>query len=126
MTFNWDGTKLNSSNYDLKVLGKTTSGEIFYGYALLPEFLEDPASLVTLPLQHKDDVLITEVENFGLKESLPSKLKIIKHSNQKHEAISLFDIPVLKPYEVFKIELPVKNFDNSEYEAILITNSNEE
>ncbi len=125
VNFAWDGTKLSASNYDLKLLGKTSSGDIVYGYALLPEFTDNPASLVTLPIKIKENVLITEVENFGLTPSKLSVLKIFKHSDQKQELVKQFVVPSLKPYEHFKINLAVEASEFTSYEARIITEDEE-
>ncbi|GEM_PF-1828485 len=111
LTFDWYGTKLNTSNYDLKLLGETNSGELLYGYALLPQFKEDPAALVTLPIKIEEGVLKTQVENFGLKASNPVILKVYTYANEEWQVIKQLKIPALKPYEISKIEIPIKDVE---------------
>ncbi|CAZ95057.1 glycoside hydrolase family protein [Zobellia galactanivorans] len=125
VTFIWDGSEIGSSNYDLKILGRAMTGEVVFGYALLPQYREDPASLVTLPIKIKDSILYTEVENFGLKKSAPCKLKIFKYFNQKRELLKQFDIKALKAYETYKIKFPVEGDARVEYEALLVSTEEE-
>ncbi|MGC6430998.1 MAG: glycoside hydrolase family protein [Jejuia sp.] len=111
LTFNWHGTKLNTSNYDLKLLGETNSGNMLYGYALLPQYKEDPAALVTLPIKIEEGILKTQVENFGLKPSNPVVLKVYTYANEEWQVIKQLKIPALKPYEISKINIPIKDVE---------------
>ncbi|MEM6641438.1 MAG: glycoside hydrolase family protein [Bacteroidota bacterium] len=120
VTFDWNSSAISPSNYDLKVLGKNKNGGIIYGYALLPQFSEDPASLATLPIKIKNDTLYTEVENFGLQASKPSKLKVFQISNQSRKVLKDYTIPALKPYEKFDISFPVKLTREASYEARIV------
>ncbi|MEM0992029.1 MAG: glycoside hydrolase family protein [Bacteroidota bacterium] len=122
LIFKWDGSQISNSNYDLKVLGKTKTGSLVLGYALLPEFSDNPAALVTLPIKIKDKVLITEVENFGLKASTPSTLTLFRYSNQEREQVKQFSIPSLKPYERFAINFDVEKKEGIKYEALITHN----
>lgn len=123
------GMEILDDNYDLKLLGKSTNGSIIFAYALLPGFSEDPASLVTLPIkiEEKDDkqVLLTSVENFGLKNSSPCQVKIFRNYAQKREIIKELAIPSLEPYEEYKIEVSVNDNKNVEYEAMIINSKTE-
>ncbi|WP_111707275.1 glycoside hydrolase family protein [Lutibacter citreus] len=124
LTFNWNKTKITSADYDLKLLGKSKTNAIVFGYALLPQKTEDPASLVTVPFKietkNNKQYLTTVVENFGLKNSTPSKLNIYQYLNQKRNKIKEFEIPNLKPYESFAIEYPINTKDEAEYEIVIL------
>lgn len=124
VSFDWAGTKLSGNDYDLKLLGETTKGKIIFGYALLPGNAENPAALASLPIKIEDrngaNVLVSAVENWGLKSSDSCTAKLFKLSEQKREVVKEFDVPALKPYEAFKIEFPVEEIENTEYEVVIV------
>ena len=113
--FSSEGHGASSSDFDLKLIGQTKSGELISGYALLPGKMEDPAALVTLPIFVRDDndrkVLVTAVENYGLKESVPCRLKVLEHTEEGRITIEEFEVPALKPYEEMNIEVPLQNIE---------------
>lgn len=124
VTFKWENITIPLNHYDLKLLGKTKSGSLLYAYALLPEQAVDPASLVTLPVKIEEQngakVLLSAVENFGLQTSTPTNLHLVKYSEQKREVVKEFQIPPLKPYEEFLIQVPVKETENVEYDLVFM------
>lgn len=129
VSFNWKGTTISSNNYDLKLLGKTTKGKMLFAYALLPSYQDNPAALASLPISFKEEngskTLVSAVENWGLKSSDPCKAMLVKSSEQKREILKEFDVPTLKPYEDFKLEVPVNTVGNAEFEVLILDSKKE-
>jgi hypothetical protein len=126
VTFGGDGLGIFDNDFDFKLLGKTKSNELITGYALRPGRTEAPASLVTLPILFKKDndikVLHSSVENYGLKDSEPCKLKVFELTEESRTLLNEFEIPAMKPYQEFKIEVPLQYTDTEirQYEAVII------
>ena len=131
LTFGGEGLGVSDNGFDLKLLGKTKSDVIIFGYALLPGRTEDPASLVTLPIFFREDngneVLLSSVENYGLNNSDPCKLKVFEYTEAGRNLLKEFEVPALNPYQEFKIEIPLQcsNTDNRQYEAVIVESKGE-
>ncbi len=129
IVFNNKGINIPTTHYDLKLLGKTKKGTLFFGYALLPEFNNEPASLVTTPIEIKkttdQQTLCVTVENVGLKPSAKSKLKIFTHKQSSSKLLKTYNIPRLDSYESYKIEFPLKLESHVEYEATIVNKVSE-
>ena len=125
VTFGGEGLGISGNDYDLKLLGKTKSGDIITGYALLPGETEDPASLVTLPIFFRDadenKVLVSSVGNYGLNKSETCELKVFEYAGGNRRILKELEIPALNPYQEFKIEIPLQysDTDNRQYEAVI-------
>ena len=64
--------------------------------------------------------MLSAVENFGLQTSTPTNLHVVKYSEQKREVVKELQIPSLKPYEEFSIEVPVIETGNAEYDLVFV------
>jgi hypothetical protein len=103
ITFDGKGNGITDNNFAAKLLGKTNSGKLLFGYARLPkvDYLE-PALSARLPIFVKSgngfDIEI-EIQNFGQEESKPSGLKILSTIGGKEVEISSGKIPQLGSFQ---------------------------
>ncbi len=126
ITFNKKSLNIPSTHYDLKLIGKTTSNELFHGYALLPNFEEDPAALISTPIDvnnpNKKERLYTVIENIGLHSSKACNVNIFSKQGNSRNLVNSYQIPKLSPYEQHKLYFTPKD-TLSEYEVIIDTSS---
>ena len=121
----FEGEKgINCHDFDLKLLGKTKSGELVFGYALLPgRSINDP-SLIVLPFKFKDNdgkmFLLTAVENCGLSESKACKVEVRQYSKAGKTVVATVDVPAIKPYGKKDIFVSLGECDPSQYEYDLV------
>ncbi len=112
---------LSEFDYDFKLIGKTNSGGLVVGYALLPGESTNRASLVTPPIAVKENRISTFVENSGLTTSEPTKAILCKVDVEgKSTKINSFNIPALKPYEKLNIEYELDQAEPKKYHYELI------
>ena len=109
VTFDATGNNYPDDEFAAKMLGKTTSGKLLFGYARLPEvrFIE-PILSPLLPVIRPNENgfnLIVEVQNFGQVASKTAKLKVIYTKDDKEVEVAAGKIPGLKPYEMTGVEL---------------------
>lgn len=84
-----------------KVLGKTKSGRMLWGYAHLPYVDYKPAVLSASGVEEKDGRQYVKVGNFGLSASAPTTMTV---KNRQGQDVSV-EVPALKPYEEQTFEL---------------------
>ena len=112
-----------------KLLGKTTNGELLFGYARLPGIsYQDPILSARLPELHQEGdriSLLTTVENFGEVTSKVAKLKLLLKNGVGEDIIGIADIPKLKPFEKIVVTLltDLKLESGVEYEIITVLES---
>jgi hypothetical protein len=109
VTFGGAGNGIDEDNFAAKVLGKTSSGNLFFGYARLPWVSYLEPALSALPPRfttYGEGFKITvEVQNFGQVASQPAMLSINgKISDQAFEIASA-SIPGLDPFQKTVLEL---------------------
>ena len=109
LTFNGEGNGIMEDEFAAKLLGKTTSGKLLFGYARLPgiNFIEPmlSAKLPEIASNESGFDLKVEVQNFGQNASRVSKLKIVYLADNKETTIAEAPIPKLKPWQKTNISL---------------------
>jgi hypothetical protein len=131
VTFNGTGNSIPDDEFAAKLLGKTTSGKLLFGYARLPcvNFIEPllSARLPEITPNENGFKLKVEVQNFGQVASKKANLKIVYIKDQKEVEVAAAKIPVLKPFEKTNIELKCgKLFEKgAEYNIVMIINPTE-
>jgi hypothetical protein len=114
VTFDAAGNGITADEFAPKLIGKTTSGSLLYGYARLPyvEYIEPILSakipIFTVRPQNVD--LSVEVENFGLAASLETTLKLTVEQEGNKVEIGNARVPALKAYEKTNVLFPSKLF----------------
>ena len=92
-----------------KLIGKTKSGELIYGYARLPyiNYIK-PILSARIPVFNQTEngfVLDMEVQNFGQIASLNTTLQLEYETDGKMTKIGTVAVPALKPYEKTHVKL---------------------
>ncbi len=95
ITFKTNGYTIPDSEFAPKLLGRNTKGGIVYGYTRNPNVDFEAAILSCCNPEVKNSILNVTVENFGLKTSLPSLLRVTTEEGKTYEKA----IPASKPYE---------------------------
>ncbi len=94
----FDGKRsgITADEFAPKLIGRTTGGELLYGYARLPYVDYRPAMLsARRPRYNKDrQALKLQVENFGLSASRPAEIEV----RQNGKTLAQGEVPVLAPY----------------------------
>lgn len=124
--FNGKGSGITADEFAPKMLGKTKSGELLFGYARLPYVDYQPALLsARRPVYDKDKAeLKVEVQNFGLSASTPTEVEVICNGVSQGRT----SMQALKPYEVVNLSMnsvTVSFDDKSCFEVILEENGAE-
>ena len=103
VTFKASDCKLSDGEFAPKMLGRTNSGKLLYGYARLPYVNYQPALLSAgAPTYHKDrNELSVCVENFGLSTSKPAQVEVY----QSDKLIAQGTAAALKPYASCPLQL---------------------
>lgn len=126
VTFNGKGSGITPDEFAPKLIGRTTKGELLFGYARLPYVDYTPALLSARCPQYDRELrtLKVKVENFGLSASLPAEVEIRLNG----KTMAQEKIASLKPYEETELEL-VPSFEpqdeNPAYEVIIRCNGKE-
>jgi len=109
ITFNVSGKNISDDGYAAKLLGKTKSGHLVFGYALLPEVEKiEPILSSRLPVftPHEKGLGINILlENFGQVSSKNTDLKITYLQNGKQIEIANGKIPPIKPFGKAELKL---------------------
>lgn len=128
VTFDAAGNNFPEDEFAAKLLGKTSSGKLLFGYARLPgiNFIEPILSpqLPVITANENGFNLKVEVQNFGQVASKTARLKIVFIKDDKEIEVAAGKIPVLKPYEMGTVELKCGKLFNagSEYIFTVIVN----
>lgn len=124
VTFDAKGNGITAEEFAPKLLGKTTTGKLLYGYARLPWIsYNDPILSARMPVFTADGRNITiEVENFGQVTSKPAVLKLEQLKDGKKTEIGQIKLPSLAPYGKTKVTLSGKsNFSKEEAGNFILT-----
>ena len=95
VTFSGKGSGIDANEWAPKLIGRSKTGKLLWGYARLQYVNYNPAILSPSAAYEKDGQQWVEVENFGLTESEPQTITI---KNVKNKEVSV-SVPALKPYE---------------------------
>ncbi|WP_300700412.1 glycoside hydrolase family protein [Bacteroides sp.] len=117
--FNGKGSGITADEFAPKMIGKTKSGELLYGYARLPYVDYQPALLsARRPVYDKDKAeLKVEIQNFGLSASIPTEIEVICNGVSQGRT----SVQVLQPYETVNPSLKptfASSDEKSLYEVI--------
>ncbi len=109
VTFEGKGNGFTDENFAGKLLGKTSEGELLFGYARLPwvEYIE-PALSARLPkisIYRNSSTIEIEVQNFGQVESMPTDIKIEYEKDGQLVELASDDIAKLNPFEKTTVNL---------------------
>lgn len=124
VTFDAKGNGITAEEFAPKLLGKTTTGKLLYGYARLPWIsYNDPILSARMPVFAADGRNMTiEVENFGQVTSKPAVLKLEQLKDGKKTEIGQTKLPSLAPYRKTKVTLSGKsNFSKEEAGNFILT-----
>lgn len=123
VTFDAKGNGITAEEFAPKLLGKTTSGKLLYGYARLPWIsYNDPILSARIPVFTPDNQKMNiEVENFGQVVSKPAVLKLELMQNGNRKEVGQTKLASLAPYGKVNVILSGKmNFDKGKaYDFIL-------
>ena len=95
VTFSGKGSGIDANEWAPKLIGRSKTGKLLWGYARLQYVNYKPAILSPSAAYEKDGLQWVVVENFGLTESEPQTITI---KNVKNKEVSV-SVPALKPYE---------------------------
>lgn len=110
VTFDAKGNGITAEEFAPKLLGKTTSGKLLYGYARLPWIsYNDPILSACLPVFALDsqDIHVV-VENFGQVASGPAVLKLEQLQDGNRKEIGQTKLTSLSPYGKTNVTLTPK------------------
>lgn len=113
VTFDGTGNGLTQDNFVAKLLGRTSSGKLLFGYARLPwvEYIE-PALSARLPKFSKKGKgfnLEVEVQNFGQVSSETSKIKVEYSVHGKSIEVASGIVPKLNPFQKTYVKMKCGN-----------------
>lgn len=96
VVFKAKGSGITVDEFAPKLIGKSSAGQLLYGYARLPYVDYSPAMLSARKPKYDHDkrVMQVTVENYGLSASAASDLQLL----QGGEVIAQASIPALEPY----------------------------
>ena len=96
VTFSGKGSGITADEFAPKLIGRTTGGDLLYGYARLPYVDYKPALLSACRPWYDAEkkALCVKVENFGLSASRPSKVEV----RVGDATLATGEIPALAPY----------------------------
>ncbi len=116
---------LTHLDFDFKLIGKIKTGDLVFGYALLPGKSTTAASLIALPITIKDvngkKILESAIENCGLEVSKPQRAFVYQYSLRGRQMVKELRVAPIKPYQKIDIAVPLENqvSDENEYEIII-------
>ena len=109
VTYNGTGNGITDDNFAAKMLGKTSSGKLLFGYARLPwvNYLEPALSPLAPIITKKDNGfnIAVEVQNFGQVSSEPADIKIVYSTDDKVVEVAAGTVASLKPFQKTTVEL---------------------
>jgi hypothetical protein len=126
LIFKGEGNGITSENFTAKLLGKTLTGKLLFGYARLPwlNYLE-PALSARLPqitLKDGKGSVELEIQNFGQVSSETSQVKVEVKAHGKWNSFAFAEVEPLQPFEstVIKVERPIKFASNERIDVRVI------
>lgn len=109
VTFNAEGIVYPADEFAAKLIGKTNSGKLLFGYARLPgiDFIEPVLSPLLPVFSYSGNGfnLKVEVQNFGQVSSKNTKMSVLYFKDGKETEVASGRISPLKPYEKTTIDL---------------------
>ena len=110
VTFDAKGNGITAEEFAPKLIGKTTSGKLLYGYARLPWIsYNDPILSARMPVFASDSPDISVVvENFGQIASAPAVLTLEQLQDGNRKAIGKAELTSLAPYGKTNVTLTNK------------------
>lgn len=110
VTFDAKGNGITAEEFAPKLIGKTTSGKLLYGYARLPWIsYNDPILSARMPVFASDSPDISVVvENFGQIASAPAVLTLEQLQDGNRKAIGQAELTSLAPYGKTNVTLTNK------------------
>lgn len=109
VTFDASGNGITENNFAAKLLGKSTKGDLLFGYARLPWLTYVAPILSPMPpviTKTEDGFKVTvEVQNFGQVPSKSTPLRIESKSSDQPTSIISGAVPPLKPFHKTTVEL---------------------
>lgn len=124
ITFKGDNG-INHRDFDFKLIGETTKGELVYGYAVLPGRSVKEASLIALPFniefENGTKVLKGAVENCGLSVSKSCKAEVREYSEKGMRILETITVNSVQPYQKKSISVSLQDsdVDNCYYEVVI-------
>jgi hypothetical protein len=128
VTFGGDGVGFPENEFAAKLLGKTSSGKLLFGWARLPwvNFIEPMLSARLPEIAPADNgfTLKVEVQNFGQVRSNPANLKIMYSKDEQEVNVAYGKIPGLASFQKTSVDLKCSNiFEKGvEYDMVVIIN----
>ena len=121
VTFEGKGNGIDDENFTAKLLGKTSMGNMLFGYARLPwvNYIEPilSARLPEISAGSDDCHIKIEVQNFGQVPSEPTPLEIGYILTGQIVNMASGNVPVLRPFQKVMLDLPCDTVlkPNTEY-----------
>ena len=125
VTFDAKGNGITEEEFAPKLIGKTTSGKLLYGYARLPYVsYNNPILSARIPAftpSEKGLELSAEVQNFGQVASKTTTLHLEYKKNGQTIKVGSSKVPALDPYKKTTVQLSCdKSFEKGiSYDFIL-------
>lgn len=124
VVFDAKGNGITEEEFAPKLLGKTSSGKLLYGYARLPwASYNDPILSARMPILTSDGQnMAVVVENFGQVRSQSAVLKLELIQNEEKKEIGKVKLSSLAPYAKTNVTLPNKvKFERGKSYDFLLT-----
>lgn len=124
--FDAKGHGITEEEFAPKLIGRTKSGKLLYGYARLPDvdYIE-PVLSARAPVftgSGKISGCIVEVQNFGQVASKESSLKVEYIDGAKKIKLASGKIPALQPYEKKELQFSINhNFEKGKEYDLIVT-----
>jgi hypothetical protein len=130
ITFDATDNGIPEDEFAAKMIGKTSTGKLLFGYARLPgvSFIEPilSARLPEVSPAENGLSLKIEVQNFGQVESKTTDLKVMYIKDEKEIEFTAGKIPAIKPYEKTDVELKCTNIFDKGVEYTIVVSINAE
>jgi hypothetical protein len=114
VTFDGRGNGITDDKFAAKLLGKTSSGKLLFGYARLPwlDYLESALSACMPKIAKEEDGfnIAVEVQNFGQVSSEPVDIKIVYRIDEQNVEVAAGVVPPLRPFQKTTVELTCGRF----------------
>jgi len=120
VTFQAKGHGITEEEFAPKLIGRTKTGKLLYGYTRLPylDYIE-PVLSARAPSFTEPGKCSIEVQNFGQVASKETSIKIEQVTEGKKTMIASGKVPGLAPYEKQDITLPVKKIPQDESHLLI-------
>lgn len=113
VTFDAAGNGITEDNFTARLLGKTSSGKLLFGYARLPwlDYLEPALSACPPSIAKTEDgfKIAVEVQNSSQVASKPAPLKIVYNTDGREVQLASGKVPALAPFEKTVVEFTCGN-----------------